>query len=379
VYLLAVIKPPLEVLDDIDKLRIRFLWAGDKALTGGKCKVNWTKTSLPKEFGGLSILNLGRFASTLRLRWVWHEWTSPDKAWVGTEVPCTEQDRLLFAACTTITLGDGHKTSFWSSGWLQGHRPKDIAPPLYAKSKKKKRIVAEALLDNAWLRDLDYRTGFTTTHLSQLVMLWNLVKDIALRQDQEDHITWTQTPHGEYTSASAYMVRFNGCVAAPGVAIIWKTWAPPKCKFFAWLILQNRVWTSDRLARREWDHCPSCPLCRETMESAHHLLASCRFTCRVWTLVAGWTSLVELRPAEWPASRSPLHWWKNLSNLPDVPRKGVRSFILLVIWEVWKERNDRVFNRREAAPPSTAAKIKSEASVWIVVGAKDLTILLART
>jgi hypothetical protein len=83
-----VIKPPLEVLDDIDKLRIRFLWAGDKALTGGKCKVNWTKTSHPKEFGGLSILNLSRFASTLRLRWVWHEWTSPDKAWVGTEVPC---------------------------------------------------------------------------------------------------------------------------------------------------------------------------------------------------------------------------------------------------------------------------------------------------
>jgi hypothetical protein len=56
----------------------------------------------------------------------------------------------------------------------------------------------------------------------------------------------------------------------------------------------------------------------------------------------------------------------------------VRSF-LLVIWEVWKERNDRVFNRREAAPPSTAAKIKSEASVWIVVGVKDLAILLART
>jgi hypothetical protein len=52
----------------------------------------------------------------------------------------------------------------------------------------------------------------------------------------------------------------------------------PKCKLFAWLIFQNRVWTSDRLARREWDHCPSCPLCRQTMEIAHHLLASCRYT-----------------------------------------------------------------------------------------------------
>jgi mannosylglycoprotein endo-beta-mannosidase len=278
VYLLLVIKPPKEVLDDIDKLRRRFLWVGDKALSGGKCKVNWTKTSLPKKFSGLDILNLHRFASALRLRWLWHEWTSPDKAWVGTEVPCTEQDRLLFAACTTITLGDGHKASFWSSGWLLGRRTKDIAPLLFRKSNKKNWSVAEVLHDNAWIRDLGHRTGFTTAHLSQFVMLWNLVQGTALRHDQEDRITWSLTLHGEYTAASAYLAQFNGCIAAPDIAIIWKTWAPPKCKLFSWLIFQNRVWTSDRLARREWDHCPSCPLCRQTMEIAHHLLASCRYT-----------------------------------------------------------------------------------------------------
>lgn len=40
VYLLTVIKPTKEVLQDLDKLRRRFLWAGDKAIMGGKCKVN---------------------------------------------------------------------------------------------------------------------------------------------------------------------------------------------------------------------------------------------------------------------------------------------------------------------------------------------------
>jgi hypothetical protein len=226
VYLLSVIKPPKEVLDDINKLHRRFLWAGDKALSGGKCKVNWTKTSLPKEFGGLGILNLHRFASALRLRWLWHEWTSPDKAWVGTEVPCTEHDRLLFAACTTITLGDEHKASFWSSRWLLGRRPKDIAPLLFGKPKKKNRTVAEALHDNAWIRDLGHRTGFTNAHPSQFVVLWNLVQGTALRHDQEDRINWTLTPHGEYTAASAYFAQFNGCVAAPDIAIIWKMWHP---------------------------------------------------------------------------------------------------------------------------------------------------------
>jgi hypothetical protein len=57
----------------------------------------------------------------------------------------------------------------------------------------------------------------------------------------------------------------------------------------------------------------------------------------------------------------------------------VRSLILLVNWEVWKERNDRVFNRREAASASIFAKIKSEALAWMAAGAKDLAILFATT
>jgi hypothetical protein len=113
VYLMTVIKLPVEVLHDLNKMRRSFLWAGDKALSGGKCKVNWTKTTLPKDLGGLGVLHLGKFARALRLRWLWQEWTSPEKAWVGTEVPCDEADKFLFATCTSITIGDGSKASFW--------------------------------------------------------------------------------------------------------------------------------------------------------------------------------------------------------------------------------------------------------------------------
>jgi hypothetical protein len=63
-----VIKPPKEVPDDIDKFRRRFLWAEDKAFSGGKCKVNWTRTTLPKEYGGLGVLDLNKFATALRVR-----------------------------------------------------------------------------------------------------------------------------------------------------------------------------------------------------------------------------------------------------------------------------------------------------------------------
>lgn len=57
VYMLTALKPPKEVIEDIDKYRKCFLWAGDKELTGGKCKVNWTRTTLAKENGGLGVLD----------------------------------------------------------------------------------------------------------------------------------------------------------------------------------------------------------------------------------------------------------------------------------------------------------------------------------
>jgi hypothetical protein len=40
VYLLIVLKPMKETLDDLDKIRRRFLWAWNDAISGGKCKVN---------------------------------------------------------------------------------------------------------------------------------------------------------------------------------------------------------------------------------------------------------------------------------------------------------------------------------------------------
>ena len=113
------------------------------------------KITLLKECGGLGILDVERFVRALRLWWLWHEWVFPDKSWLGMEVPCDETDRLLFAACTHIHLGNGKKTDFRRAGWIHGRRPKDIAPLLFAKTKKKKRSIADALFNNNWIRDLN--------------------------------------------------------------------------------------------------------------------------------------------------------------------------------------------------------------------------------
>jgi len=372
VYLLTALNSTKEVLESIDKLRKKFLWAGDENLTGGKCKINWPTVARPTDLGGAGLLDLERFARALRLRWLWQEWTMPEKPWVGMGTPCSETDKLLFAASTEIRIGDGRKVCFWESARVAGRRPRDIAPDLYSVCKRKNSKLHEALTDNRWIRDLTVGPNCSLHHLQQLVELWFAVKDTSINPGAEDTIRWKWTANGEYTTASAYRAQFLGSIKTDLHLLIWKPWAPPKCKFFAWLIIENRVWTSDRLAIRGWPRSDVCPLCRTEPESAHHLLVKCRFTKRMWRLIADWLNCQQLHPSGWDSTYSVNEWWHFMGKLRNVPKRAIKSLLLLVNWEIWKERNSRTFDRREVSTLTLLGKIKEEAKMWGFAGARHL-------
>ena len=111
-YYLTVFELQKWAIKKIDKLRRNFLWKGMPVANGGHCLVKWSKAMRPKSFGGLGILDLDLFSQALRLRWLWFQWTSPDRPWVGTEPPVNAVDRQLFRVSTTVTLGDGATASF---------------------------------------------------------------------------------------------------------------------------------------------------------------------------------------------------------------------------------------------------------------------------
>ena len=78
------------------------------------------------------MLDLAKFSQALRLRWLWYSWVDPERPWVGSPVPCSENDKQLFRASTMVTVGDGRTTMFWDSTWVNGHAPRDLVPNLYS-------------------------------------------------------------------------------------------------------------------------------------------------------------------------------------------------------------------------------------------------------
>jgi hypothetical protein len=64
----------------------------------------------------------------------------------------------------------------------------------------------------------------------------------------------------------------------PGAKELWSAAAPLKFKLHMWLVLKERLWTTDRLAQ----HPALCVLCCQEEETGEHLNLQCSFSRQVW-------------------------------------------------------------------------------------------------
>ena len=152
----------------------------------------------------------------------------------------------------------------------------------------------------------------------------------------------------------------------------------PEMQIHTWLIIQNRVRTADQLQRRGWPNCGICPLCKQVQESAAHLLFQCRFTARVWTEVVTWLGIQDHSPLTWRHEDTVQDWWLKTINTRGHIKKAIGSVLMLVMWEIWKEQNARVFHNTASPTTIITARIKEEGHLWALAGAKHMSAIMSR-
>jgi hypothetical protein len=284
------------------------------------------------------------------------------------KLPSSKKDKALFAAATQITLGDGSKAVFWTDRWFRDQIPAEIAPEIYSISIRKNRTVKEALENERWL--LDLRHHLDVQHLPQLFRLAHLIDSIHLT-DEPDDITWRFGAKPYYSARSAYRLQFLGAVATDFKKIIWKGWAPARCKFFIWTLLLERILTADKLLQRGWENDYFCPLCRRNLETASHIFTECPFTLKVWDHMAVVLGIDALKPTNWlDKELSVLEWYRSLvGRQTKSQRKIIFPASNLICWEIWKERNRRIFEKKELPFTGLLVRIKDEVGVWRLAGA----------
>jgi hypothetical protein len=346
----------------IDKIRRSFLWKGEENTNGGHCLVNWPTVTRPKDLGGLGVPDLDRFGRALRLRWLWQEWVEESKPWIGSELPCSDGDRLLFNSSITITLGDGAKAHFWHHNWLQGEAPRYLAPNLFQLASRKNRTVQHELQNNNWIRSLRGRIT-SAVHIEEFISLWVRIQDVHLQQGVRDSIAWKWTPEGVYSTRSAYRIQFKGSFALLRSDLIWRAQVENKCKIFAWILLQDKILTAHNLQKRGWPYHEHCVLCNGPLETGLHLCLCCPFAKEVWSLVISWENLNLPEPRS-QAQADPMHikaWWEETARkVPATERRRLNGIVIYTFWNIWKERNRRIFNNTSETGLQVAARIKED-------------------
>ena len=374
IFTLTTLRVPKKLLKLLDRIRRRFIWGlEEQDAAGGKCKVRWQLVCSPKDYGGLGILNLEAFSRALRMRWLWQRWQFPDRPWISMEVPCDDLDLEIFAAATRVTIGDGKQASFWLSRWMGQSTLRSQFPALYKYCRRKRRTVADALTEHRWVKDL--RQAPRAAILTEFLQLWRLIQSahIELSEDQPDSISWILAEDGCYSAKSAYRLQFEGQIRSSMPEQVWKVWAPAKCRFFAWLLLQNRLWCADRLMQRRWPNCYFCPLCVRNLETAMHLFFECPYAKLMWMTIATWRNCAALNPRGWLHCHSVEHVWDKITtDTSPTHREGMRSLLILGCWELWKERNRRVFRDKPSNLRYLLNLVQEEAKAWAHAGAKKL-------
>jgi hypothetical protein len=193
-----------------------------------------------------------------------------------------------------------------------------------------------------------------SAQMAELVTLWALIIVCQLT-DAEDTITWRWTKHGLYTRRSAYRAQFVGSYSTFNTRAIWSSKTEGKHRFFRWLWVQKKVLTADKLLARNWPCHPVCLLCDQEMESPGV------FALEVWLHLAQWSDgLVHL-----PTRDASLEDWWNLqmSGTPSKQQQKKATIMIYATWNLWKERNRRVFEGVSETPSRVVQLINDEMSL----------------
>lgn len=199
VYLMSATQLPQEIILQIDKRRRSFLWAGNKEFSAAKCLVAWPNVCTTKDLGGLGIRDLGTHNICLILNLIHRLHCADSSAWAAwikqTAHIATLQGNYLghhwdtlrsllplYQVITTVQLGDGRSTLFWTDVWTGDEALEDRFPSLFSYCLNKECTVQNAVTNG--LQD-SFVNRLSAQARHELSILNGLVQQTAL-SDQPD-------------------------------------------------------------------------------------------------------------------------------------------------------------------------------------------------
>jgi len=268
------------------------------------------------------------------------------------------------------SIGNGKHTLFWSDVWIEGLSLGARFSRLYDLSMFKEATVFDMSQlgwgeeGGAWI----WRRRLFVWEEQMLGELLFLLHNVFLQVDKNDRWLWALESSNVYSVRSAYRVLTVHRPLVPSVTVsdLWHKDVPLKVVLFAWRLFRDKLPTKDNLHRRGvLDHDSRlCVAGCGSIETSQHLLLHCNIFGSVWYFIYRWIGISAGVPAQ------VLHHFHQFSFSGRISKKR-RSILQVIwfatIWEIWKERNNRLFNDKECSVIQVVDKIKSLTFRWLKV------------
>lgn len=366
------LKLPKTVIDTIDKFRKTCLWRGSDINAKGYNLAAWEMVTIPKNKGGLGVKNLYMQNDALLIKHLDKFYNKADIPWVhlvwdtyySQKVPHLAPARGSFwwkdilklntqfrgiANCSP-EMGDSvglWEDSFSGQPWsMQYHS-------LYMFANNKSISLAKAR-STADLTQL-FRLPMTRDAYNEFLDFQTALGSLPHSQDQPD--TWTYIWNNDrYSSSKFYQHHFATVIPPAPLLWIWKSKCMPRVKFFAWLLLVDRLNTRNVLRRRNkhLEEVYNCVMCHEHVEeTAMHLFFECPSTTARWyKLNIQWQVQDDI-------------FQTLLLQRPTFNSVYFMEIVMLAAWSIWKERNAFIFNNKVPSISAWTAIFTSEVKLHL--------------
>ncbi|KAM7473769.1 hypothetical protein LguiB_021012 [Lonicera macranthoides] len=213
--------------------------------------------------------------------------------------------------------------------------------------------------------NLSFSRSFNEREFEEFVSLMNIIEGIRLFPGCKDKRRWLLK--GEGFSCSSLFKSLIDYPLDPYFTpskLIWAAGIPTKVQVFTWLVAHGRVNTCDLLQKRRPNYCLSpswCVLCKQNEETLSHILLHCPYSYFIWAKAWAEFNLCWVLPKS-GAELLPM----DINIDGDIPKIRTlwRCIKVAVMWMIWIERNNRIFEGKEEQREWLWERIRFVASLW---------------
>ncbi|MCH79472.1 putative non-LTR retroelement reverse transcriptase [Trifolium medium] len=360
-------------------------------------------TLINSEQGGLGVKNLELFNMALLSKWKWRFLNDSEAVWAELlryrygHLPTQLLGRETISNATSTSIwwrdvvgvgrdgetdwfkthvcgkvGDGNNIGFWKFKWYGNHSFSTLFPDLFAKEVHPNVVIAERFVRSgdtfswAW-QWLDH---LSVNEQLQVEQLMDLLLDFSLQPNSSDKWCWVPGVFGLFSVKSCYNILLanrQGVDLDPdmlnAIRKLWLNDIPSKVAVFGWRLLQERLPTRLALHNRNIllnVQDLACGLCSLSIEDCAHLFFSCPFSRSVWEAMSSWIG------KRIPTVVTGYQHFLSFGALSKMNKGACVSHLiwLAITWNIWKLRNNTVFNGTIPSVSSIVDDIKVISWVW---------------